>query len=136
MKRNAFTLIELLVVISIIAILMAVLMPALTKAREQARRIICASNISQQYIGTLTYTESSGGKLPPTAKGYEQSKEKIAGVVTRHLKAVSNGEMVPFNIGYVWEANVFDTGEILYCPSQKFEAFLYETYSQHHLLNE
>ncbi|AQQ71150.1 putative major pilin subunit [Limihaloglobus sulfuriphilus] len=62
-RKRAFTLIELLVVISIIALLMAILMPALQKAREQAKRMVCASNVRQIGIAAFAY-ESTNGRLP------------------------------------------------------------------------
>lgn len=63
-KRNGFTLIELLVVISIIAILMAVLMPALTKAREQAKKIVCASQQKDIGMALNLYAQDWDGNLP------------------------------------------------------------------------
>lgn len=59
--QNGFTLVELLVVISIIALLLAILMPSLQKAREQARAVVCRSNLKQQYLGHLLYTEDNNG---------------------------------------------------------------------------
>jgi len=44
---KSFTLIELLVVVAIIAVLVALLLPALAQARENARGVACASNMSQ-----------------------------------------------------------------------------------------
>jgi prepilin-type N-terminal cleavage/methylation domain-containing protein/prepilin-type processing-associated H-X9-DG protein len=45
--RRAFTLIELLVVISVIVLLMALLLPALSRARDQARSVVCQSHLKQ-----------------------------------------------------------------------------------------
>ena len=63
-KRAAFTLIELLVVISVIALLLALLMPALQRARNQARKVMCRSNL--RHFGTvlLLYVEDNEGRLP------------------------------------------------------------------------
>ncbi|AQQ10026.1 PilD-dependent protein PddA [Sedimentisphaera cyanobacteriorum] len=63
-RTSGFTLIELLVVISIIALLMSILMPALNKAREQARNVVCQSNVKQWGLIFSMYTDDSDGYFP------------------------------------------------------------------------
>lgn len=62
--RAGFTLIELLVVIAIIAILAAILFPVFARARENARRSSCQSNLKQIGLGIMQYTQDYDEKLP------------------------------------------------------------------------
>ena len=61
--KTAFTLIELLVVIAIIAILAAILFPVFARARENARRSSCQSNLKQIGLGQLQYTQDYDEKF-------------------------------------------------------------------------
>ena len=62
--RFAFTLIELLVVIAIIAILAAILFPVFARARENARRSSCQSNLKQIGLGVIQYTQDYDEAFP------------------------------------------------------------------------
>jgi prepilin-type N-terminal cleavage/methylation domain-containing protein/prepilin-type processing-associated H-X9-DG protein len=64
MRRRAFTLIELLVVIAIIALLAAILFPVFARARENARRSTCQSNLKQIAIGIVQYTQDYDERYP------------------------------------------------------------------------
>ncbi len=67
---RAFTLVELLVVIGIIALLISILLPVLGKAREQAKRAVCASNLKQCAMAMLTYAGDNKGQLPNAYRNY------------------------------------------------------------------
>ena len=63
-RAKAFTLVELLIVIAIIAILAAILFPVFARARENARRSSCQSNLKQMGLGILQYTQDYDEKMP------------------------------------------------------------------------
>jgi prepilin-type N-terminal cleavage/methylation domain-containing protein/prepilin-type processing-associated H-X9-DG protein len=63
-SKAGFTLIELLIVIAIIAILAAILFPVFARARENARRASCQSNLKQIALATIQYTQDYDEKFP------------------------------------------------------------------------
>src|SRR5919112_981167 len=66
-ENRGFTLIELLVVIAIIAILAAILFPVFARARENARRASCQSNLKQIGLGLMQYTQDYDERFSPSA---------------------------------------------------------------------
>lgn len=63
MKRPSFTLIELLVVIATIALLIAISLPSLHGSKQQAKAVLCSSNVKQLTFGLLLY-ETQNKTLP------------------------------------------------------------------------
>ena len=64
-RKTGFTLIELLVVIAIIAILAAILFPVFARARENARRSSCMSNMKQIGLGVMQYLQDYDERYMP-----------------------------------------------------------------------
>lgn len=68
-KSRGFTLIELLVVIAIISILASILFPVFARARENARRTSCASNLKQFGLAMMQYTQDYDETYPKSVAG-------------------------------------------------------------------
>ena len=63
-SKKGFTLIELLVVIAIIALLVSILLPSLQRARELAKRAMCASNLSGIGKGLAIFITEHNDRYP------------------------------------------------------------------------
>ncbi len=63
-RQQGFTLIELLVVIAIISLLASILFPVFARARENARRSSCQSNLKQLCLGMMQYVQDYDETYP------------------------------------------------------------------------
>lgn len=84
--KLGFTLIELLVVIAIIALLMGILLPSLSRAREQARKIACLSNMRQMGVALQAYLIDSEYRLPPSSCHCQDPNDHWLRVLTRYTR--------------------------------------------------
>lgn len=114
--QKGFTLIELLVVIAIIAVLAAILFPVFARARENARRASCMSNLKQIGLGIMQYVQDYDEKYP-----YDHYAIEGSGVSSTN---VTNG-VFGYNSfapqwGYRWPARIMPylkSKQIFQCPS-------------------
>ena len=63
-KKPGFSLVELIVVIGIIAALIALLLPVVGRARQEAVRVACKSNMRQLMLAVNMYASENSGQLP------------------------------------------------------------------------
>ena len=87
-RPRGFTLIELLVVVAIIALLISILLPSLNRAREQAKQVVCMTQLKQIHLATELYVTENDGWYPPTALLREDGRiffESIIGYLKPYL---------------------------------------------------
>ncbi|MEO6908168.1 MAG: DUF1559 domain-containing protein, partial [Abditibacteriaceae bacterium] len=104
---SGFTLIELLVVLAIIVILASILFPVFARARENARRASCMSNLKQLTLSILMYTQDYDERMPIPLR--------VAGA--GEVSKVTYGAVGP---GMTWVDEIepyVKSQQIFYCPS-------------------
>ena len=112
MNRKGFTLIELLVVIAIIVILAAILFPVFARARENARRSSCQSNLKQLALGVAQYTQDYDESFP-FIRDYTSSTTGYRGFWSKWIMPYVKSEQIfdcPSVSGTVAPLNEFSEG--------------------------
>lgn len=117
--RRGFTLIEILVVMAIIIILASILFPIFARARENARRSSCQSNLKQIGLGILQYTQDYDEWYPPafdgtfTPKVYNpQNTPGMPGQIYANGGGIDRISWMDMIFPYVKNVQIFQ------CPSQ------------------
>jgi len=139
--KKGFTLIELLVVMVIIALLVGLLLPALARAKEEARKTQCRSNLRQIGLGIEMYAGDNGGWSPalggnrtgngnyPVAIPFEPFDRMLNGWgfdsnlatngYSQRWQATHAAPARSIGLGILWSAGYLTNkgAQIMYCPS-------------------
>ena len=125
---TGFTLIELLVVIATIAILAALLLPALSRAKQNALRAQCTSNLRQWGVAEIMYAGDNKDFFPDNSQGEDVSWISPALNQSFFLQYLFRNR--PGEPGQAGGPVIMrGANDVLYCPTDKFDRF-YETQFQ------
>jgi len=125
-KRFAFTLIELLVVIAIIAILAAILFPVFARARENARRASCQSNLKQLALAMIMYSQDYDEMFPAIGGGFYQTDLNKPVADYKGFNYYAGGGSIPPGYWGGWATLIYPyvkNTQVYLCPSNTYNAY-------------
>ncbi|MCD4824562.1 MAG: type II secretion system GspH family protein [Phycisphaerae bacterium] len=106
-RSRGFTLIELLVVIAIISLLASILLPSLNRARDLAKRTVCASNQHHITLAYASYASEYSNYIPV---GYWSTKQ-----FNYPIYLAGGPGFVMF--GNLYLADLMPEPKVFYCPT-------------------
>ncbi|MBI2302236.1 MAG: DUF1559 domain-containing protein [Armatimonadetes bacterium] len=99
-RRVAYTLTELAILLAVVVLLAGILLPSFRRARANARRASCASNMKQIGLAVLMYEQDYDERVPAPWRGLDSR----------------------FGQAYTWRAMIYPymrNQQILFCPDQQ-----------------
>ena len=135
-RTKAFTLIEVLVVVAIIAVLISILLPSLSRARQQARAVVCGAHIRQLGLGMTMYqnqhsvypghqwiTYDAGGAEVARIRWFQEMAKLLSGYELQSCPAVPDWN-VGRNNSYGYNYKYLGSGrDNPVSPTRPFERF-------------
>jgi prepilin-type processing-associated H-X9-DG protein len=128
-------LVELLVVIGIIGVLVALLLPSLNKARDNANKVKCMSNLKQMGLACMMYAQDNNSYLParywnfmtPLKNGWDVTSTfgPNAGFVASPVPGGTppNGPALLVKAGRRGNgANYLEDNDVFFCPTDQVRA--------------
>jgi type II secretory pathway pseudopilin PulG len=122
-----FSLVELIVVMLVAVVLTGLLLPVLSRVRENAYRVVCASNQRTLGMSIFMYTADHKERLPESSYLSEFPVNAPEGMVAFRDEVVSNGyeggqTFVSWDgLGLLFQGGYCDRAECFYCPSHTGE---------------
>lgn len=122
-RGTAFTLVELLVVIGIIGILISILLPAMARAKEQANRTVCLSNIRDLGTAFRIYATQNKDICPvgyvANLSDLSQRQKQFSYVI--HWKSGNNNTFKATQMGVLAASGLMKAPKTYFCPSSMFD---------------
>ena len=130
-SKRGFSLLELVVVLTITALLTALLFPGMRAARDSAHRLICASNMRQLGMATITFSMDQRGEVLPPSQVARSGRrldqmaltwngDAQSGNATGNFEKQTKGllKSADFDgLGILLRDAYCDSPKCLYCPS-------------------
>lgn len=125
-RARGFSLIDVLVSMGVIAVLIGIMVPSLSSARENANRVVCASNVRQMGLGLQMYADDNRGFLPESVFLRSNNKagddSEAEEMMVLRLSPYSRRETAQDGwdgLGLLYSHAYLLAPKLFYCPSHK-----------------